>query len=469
MSLERLRVAGLPSIATLGRWLREGSLGSVELTRHCLDLVAAHDTRIHAFTALTTARALAEAAAADADFREGRDRGPLQGIPYAVKDLIDVRGEATTCHSRLRLAHRAADDAVVVRRMTEAGAVLLGKLATHEFALGGPAFDLPFPPARNPWNLAHAPGSSSSGAGAAVAAGFVRLAIGTDTAGSVRLPAAWSGAVGLKPTYDRVSREGIFPLAWSLDHCGPITASVDDARLALQAMAPRRAPCTGHDAARPITIGVPRSQFAASPELQPDVAAALERCIAALRALGLSVVDVELPPYAQFYACNWVVMLSEAFSVHRADLAQRFDDYSVTSTRRFALGATLDAGEYLDAQRLRRSLSDAVESAFGQCDLLLNPTVLRTAPRLDSFGDSFLRSQAVQASLYSVTGHPAISVPVGLDHAGLPIGLQLAAGFHREATLLRGATLLESASGWQAGAARCARPAPAAIAATLAG
>lgn len=154
---------------------------------------------------------------------------------------------------------------------------------------------------------------------------------------------------------------------------------------------------------------------------------------------GATVIDIELPSYDLFYACNWVVMLSEAFSVHRDDLQRRFDDYSVTSTRRFALGATIGAGEYLDAQRLRRRLTEAVGHVFGECDLILNPTVLSTAPRFDAFGDTFLRSRAVQASLYNVTGHPAVSVPVGLDRNGLPIGLQLAAGFHDEASLLRGA------------------------------
>lgn len=446
MSQARL-VEGLPPISTLGRWLRDGTLTSVDLARHTFDTIAQRDAGIHAFVRLTADRAMHEAAAADLGFREGVDRGPLQGIPYAVKDLIDVRGEATTCHSRLRLDHVAAVDATVVQQLTEAGAVLVGKLATHEFALGGPAFDLPFPPARNPWNLAHTPGSSSSGAGAAVAGGFVRLAVGTDTAGSVRLPASWSGVVGLKPTYDRVSRQGIFPLAWSLDHCGPVTGNVEDARLALHAMQVSRGRGQA-DGTRPLTIGVPRSQFITSAELESDVLRALDDCVSALRASGATVIDIELPPYALFYACNWVVMLAEAFAVHRNDLIRRFQDYSVTSNRRFALGATIDAGEYLDAQRLRRMLTRRVDAIFDTCDLILNPTVLKTAPRFDAFGDTFLRSHAVQASLYNVTGHPAMSVPVALDRQGLPIGMQLAAGFHDEVTLLRGAEVLEAVCGW---------------------
>ena len=220
---------GRLSIAELGRALRAGVRSSEQITRDALDRIAASDATVHAFVAVDDENAMSAARAADVELRQGHDRGFMHGIPYAVKDIIDVAGMPTTCHSKLRLDHVAVADAEITARFRNAGAIMLGKLATFEFALGGPSFDLPFPPTRNPWNLEHVPGGSSSGSAAAVAAGFVRTAIGSCTAGSIRGPAAWCGTVGMKPTYGRVSRRGVFPLAWSLDHCGPLSRSVEDA------------------------------------------------------------------------------------------------------------------------------------------------------------------------------------------------------------------------------------------------
>jgi len=225
------------SVAALGRGLRDGTLKAEGLARNALSRIAAHDGRLHAFIHVERDAAIQAACAADAELAAGRDRGPMHGIPYALKDIYDVAGLPTTCHSRLRLDAVATEDSAVAARFREGGAVLLGKLATYEFALGGPSFDLPFPPARNPWNPDRVPGGSSSGSGAAVAAGFVRVAPGSCTAGSIRGPAAWCGTVGMKPTYGRVSRRGVFPLAWSLDHCGPLARGVEDAAIALQVMA----------------------------------------------------------------------------------------------------------------------------------------------------------------------------------------------------------------------------------------
>ena len=225
-----------------------------QITRDALDRIAGIDPCLHAFVSVDGNNALRAARVADGELRQGRDRGPMHGIPYAVKDIIDVAGMATTCHSKLRLDHVASADAEVTARLRNAGAILLGKLATYEFALGGPSFDLPFPPTRNPWNLEHIPGGSSSGSAAAIAAGFVRMAIGSCTAGSIRGPAAWCGTVGIKPTYGRVSQRGVFPLAWSLDHCGPLTRSVEDAAISLQVMA-------GYDALDPSSADVPVPDF----------------------------------------------------------------------------------------------------------------------------------------------------------------------------------------------------------------
>lgn len=309
------------SIADAGRALRAGILSSETLTGRALDRIAARDARIHAFIHIDADGALGAARAADKELRNGIDRGPMHGIPYALKDIYDAAGMPTTCHSRLRLGHVAERDSVVAERFRAGGAVLLGKLATFEFALGGPSFDLPFPPTRNPWNLERAPGGSSSGSAAAIAAGYVAVAPGSCTTGSIRGPAAWCGAVGLKPTYGRVSRRGVVPLAWSLDHCGPLARTVEDAAIALQIMA-------GHDPADPasaeiavpdyraaledgvagLSVGVPRAFFEGAPGLTGDARDGIAAVLESLATLGAEVADVALPDYDLFLACGRVVM-----------------------------------------------------------------------------------------------------------------------------------------------------------------
>ena len=222
------------SIAEVGRKLRDGSITSLALTEDALARIIAIDPALNSFITVTADRARADAAAADAEFAKGIDNGPMQGVPYALKDIYDTAGIRSACHSKLRADNVPAADSVVETKFKAQGGVLLGKLATHEFALGGPSFDLPFPPARNPWNREHIPGGSSSGSGAAVAAGLVRMAMGSDTGGSIRGPAAYCGAIGLKPTYGLVSRRGVFPLSTTLDHCGPLSWTVEDSAIALQ-------------------------------------------------------------------------------------------------------------------------------------------------------------------------------------------------------------------------------------------
>ena len=220
--------------------LRAGTLHSTALTEHALARIAALDPLLHSFVLVTRERALADAERADRELTAGIDKGPMHGIPYGLKDIYDTAGIRTTCHSKLLVDNVPGEDSVVEAKLKAGGAVLLGKLATHEFAIGGPSFDLPFPPARNPWHVDHFTGGSSSGSAAAVAAGFTRVAMGSDTGGSIRGPAFYCGIVGLKPTYGRVSRRGVFPLSYTLDHCGPLTWTVEDAALSLQVIA-------GHD------------------------------------------------------------------------------------------------------------------------------------------------------------------------------------------------------------------------------
>ena len=446
-------------IAALGQGLRRGDFSAEEVTRAALARIEAEDGAIHAFVRVEAEAALAASRQADAELRAGRDRGPLHGIPYGTKDVFDVAGLPTTCHSRLRLHHRAAADAAVTARLRDAGAVLVGKLATFEFALGGTSFDLPFPPARNPWNLDHVPGGSSSGSAAAVAAGFVRFATGTCTSGSIRGPAAWCGVVGLKPSFGRVSRRGVFPLSPTMDHCGPLAASVEDVAIALGAMA-------GHDPADPgsvdrpvpdfrtglqggvkgMRIGVPWHWFEDNPALTPDAWGAIERTVALLSDAGGTIRRVVLPELAQLLACSRVIMAAEAFAIHRAELARAPSAYGEAAARRFVLGAGVGAADYLDAQRLRGRLAAAMDSVLGDHDALLTAISLGPAPSFASERNS--TAWPLQASPFNVSGHPAISMPVGLDGEGLPLAVQAVGQRFDEVGLLRLARAIERATGW---------------------
>ncbi len=450
------------SIAAMGRQLRAGQTTAEALARAALDRVAAQDGALHAFITLTADRALADARRADAAFAAGRDGGPFQGIPYALKDIYDTGGIRTTCHSKLRQDVVPAADCVVAAKLAAAGGVLLGKLATHEFAIGGPSFDLPFPPARNPWNLEHFTGGSSSGSGAAVAAGLVRMAMGSDTGGSIRGPAAYCGTVGLKPTYGRVSRRGVFPLSFTLDHTGPLTRSVEDAAITLQAIAgydaldPASADETVddylgglEDGVRGLRIGVPRAFFAGAAAATPDMLAAFDRTVALLRDAGAVVEDVALPDYALFAVCGRVILTAEAYAVHEADLRSRLADYGAITQQRLVLGATITAADLVQALRTRRVLVDAVDGVLRRYDVLLTACALAEAPRFDAVPDPNRSAIApMQTIPFNVTGHPALSVPAGLGAGGLPLAVQVVGRPFDEATTLRVGRTIERATGW---------------------
>src|SRR5690349_18152654 len=305
------------SIAETGALLRSGKVTSMALTEHAFERIKAIDPLISAFVLLTRESALAEAAAADADFARGIDKGPMQGIPHALKDIYGTAGIRTTCHSKVLIDNVPKEDSVVAAKFKAQGAVMLGKLATHEFAIGGPSFDLPFPPARNPWNPDHMPGGSSSGSGAAVAAGLFPLALGSDTGGSIRNPASCCGIVGLKPTYGLVSRRGVFPLSFTLDHVGPMTRTVADNALLLEAIA-------GHDPLDPGSVAAPSGHYRAALErgvrrlrigfirhfheadlpADPEVAAGLDNVARTLQVEGAEIRDVRLPSLGEFAAVN---------------------------------------------------------------------------------------------------------------------------------------------------------------------
>ncbi len=316
--------------------LASGKLTSAALVEQSLARIEAHDGKLNAFLLVTADEARKAARAADRARKAGKAKGPLHGIPFALKDIYETKGIRTTAHSRLLLDHVPKADSTTAAKLKAAGAILVGKLATHEFATGGPAFDGPFPPARNPWNTAHFTGGSSSGSGAAIAAGFVPLTLGSDTSGSIRGPAAFCGIAGHKPTYGLVSRAGVIPLANSLDHCGPMCWTVEDCAMMLDVIA-------GHDPSDPASadvkrpnytrslaggikgmrIGVARGIFERDIEGEPECLAAIEAALKVLSKLGAKLVDVELPPHADWDACVRVILYAEAYAIHERDLADR--------------------------------------------------------------------------------------------------------------------------------------------------
>lgn len=450
------------SIAEAGRQLRAGTTTSVALTKTALARIATHDPALNAFVLLTSDRALEDAKRADTERADGLDRGPMHGIPHALKDIYATAGLRTTCHSKLRLDVVPDADSVVAAKFAAGGAVLLGKLATHEFAIGGPSFDLPFPPARNPWNRDHVPGGSSSGSAAAVGSGMVRMAMGSDTGGSIRGPAAYCGLVGFKPTYGRVSRRGVFPLSTTLDHCGPLSISVEDSAIALQVIAGfDQLDAASGDMPVPnflasleqgvagLRIGIPRAHFATAQAATPEVIAAIDRVAALLRSAGAIVEDVALPDYDLFAACGRTIMISEAFGIHAFDLRERPDDFGAITYQRFIYGCAITSADLLAAQRLRRMLTDAVDTVLETYDALLTASALIPAPRFDTRLDPRAAASVVQTIQFNVTGHPAISVPTEVTEAGLPLGVQIAGRAWDEATILRIARSIEVLSGWE--------------------
>ena len=449
-------------IAEAGRQLRSGTLTSVALTEAALASVAALDGDLCAFVALTTERALSDARQADADFSQGIDRGPLQGIPYALKDIYATAGIRTTCHSKLFVDHVPEEDSVVAVKLVAGGGVLLGKVGTFEFAIGGPSFDLPFPPARNPWNPAHSTSGSSSGSAAAVASGMVRMAMGSDTGGSIRGPACHCGTVGLKPTYGRVSRRGVFPLSFTLDHCGPLSVSVKDTALTMQVIAgydpldpasanlavPDFSADLGKDL-KGLKIAYARSFFAGNPITSPEVLAALDASAQAIASLGAEVGEIDLPAYELFEACGRVILNAEAYAIHEQDLKTRPFAYGRYAYQRIAPGAVLSAADLVQAFRLRAELTALVNGTILKShDAVLTAAGLTPAALFEVFGRDVTRWLGMYTIPFNVTGNPALSVPTALSSSGLPLGLQIVGRAFDEVTTLRIGAAYEAVSGF---------------------
>ena len=450
------------SIAEAARLIERRDLSPVDLTAAYIERAEALDPQINAFVLATADQAIAQARVAETEIAAGRWRGHLHGIPFALKDIFSTAGIRTTGHSRVCIDAVPERDATAVTRLFEAGGVLLGKLATHEFAHGGPSFDLPFPPARNPWNTGHFTGGSSSGSGAAVAAGLAPAALGTDTGGSIRLPAALCGVVGLKPTYGLVSRRGVYPNSFTFDHAGPMTWTVADCAIVLAAIA-------GHDpedpasADRPVPdylaslggglsglrIGVVRHFHETDIETDPEVVAAFEQAVAVLQALGASIEALTLRPAKQYSDVKVTIAESELFNIHAAVLRTRPGDFGEDFLGR-ALGAVMISGsDYMDAQRERRRMLAELRPVWQRCHAIVTPTTPGPAPALGRWRTENFWQKASFTTPWNVSGGPALSQCMGYSSTGLPLALQVAGRPFDDATVLRVAHAYEQATTWR--------------------
>ena len=442
--------------------LRTQQLSPVELTQAFLDRITATDDQLHSFITVLRDQALADARLAEAEIQRGDYKGPLHGIPFALKDLYDTAGVLTTSGSRVDIERVPTEDATTTARLKGAGAILLGKLAMHEFALGGPDFTTPFPPARNPWNLDHVTGGSSSGSGSAVASGQCMGALGSCTGGSIRGPASLCGIVGLKATYGRVSRAGVVTLSWSQDHCGPMTWTVEDTAYMMQALAgydPKdpttsTAPVPDYSLSlrediRGLTIGVPRHFFfASSQDVNPEVVATVEKGLETLQELGANIQEVTIPSLDYVRAANSIIMLSEAYAFHEKNLKSRPEEYGEMVRARFRIGGLLSASDYVQAQRVRKVAIREFADVLQGVDVLVTPTMTQPAAAFEGFdGTSTVRGPSFTAP-FNLTGLPAISVPCGFTAAGLPVGMQIAGKPFDEPRLIQAAYTYQQQAGW---------------------
>jgi len=454
--------AQLPTIAGAARLIETRAMSPIELTQLCLARIHAYDGKLNSFVTVTEEHALAEARRAEAEIAAGRRKGPLHGIPVGLKDIYSTKGIRTTAHSKILADNLPAEDSTVWAKMSASGAILVGKLSTHEFAIGGPSFDLPWPPARNPWNTAHFTGGSSSGSGAAVAAGLVLGATGSDTGGSIRHPSALCGIAGVKPTYGLLSRHGIYPLAFSLDHAGPMAWTVEDCAILLQGM-------VGHDPKDPasvvvrvpdyrarlrqdlkgVRIGVIRHFHEADMPGDPEMARSVEAAAATMRELGAEIRDVRLPHLADFNACGLVIMLSEAFSIHAETFRTRFHDYGEFFRERIALATLISGPDYVQAMRMRRELTAKTLEAIKDVDVMIAAAMPGPAPKIEAVEKFGTFKRQTYALPFNITGQPVATVCCGFSGSGLPFGLQVIARAFDDATALAVAHAYERAAPWR--------------------
>ena len=445
------------TITSLARALRSREITAQAVVEQCLEQIAERGSSINAFITVLADEAREAARAADKEIDAGLYRGPLHGVPLSIKDLFDLRGTTTTAASRVRENHRAETDAVTIARLREAGAIIVGKTNLHEFALGTTNEDSAFGPVRHPLDQNRIPGGSSGGSAASVLANMAYASLGSDTGGSIRIPAALCGLVGLKPSFGDVPTAGSVPLSSTLDHVGPIARSVADARLMYVALRPAEAGPDGPDEAGPhaaagsiagTRIGVLRDYFTAV--IDPQVASAFETACSRLRDAGATLEDVTIPHAGDIAPIYLHIALSEAAAYHSKTLESRADQYTPNVRLRLEMGRYILAEDYVRALRGREVLRHEVDAALKGRDALLLPSVPIPAPKLGAAlvrvggNDEPVRNITLRLTqLFNISGHPAITVPCGKTIEGLPIGAQLVGRTNDTSGLLNTAELLE--------------------------
>jgi len=449
------------TIAEASRLIAAGKLSPVELTEACLDRIAELDHLLDSFVTLTTERARAEAKAAETAIRAGGPVSPMHGIPYCLKDIYDTAGIRTTAMSRLLADNIPTRDSFCGEKLVAAGGVLLGKNATWEFAHGGPSWDVLFPPARNAWNRDHSPAGSSSGSGAAVAAGFAPATLGSDTGGSIRSPAAANGIAGLKPTYGLVSRRGVIPNCFSHDHAGPLAWTTEDVAILMNLIA-------GYDPEDPGSASVPIPDYAAAltgdvrglvigipqtwleEELPPSAPtkAALEAALEVFKGLGATVRPVKLPPLQDYDDAKKTIAVAELFTIHGKDLRERPELFGASLRYRIIAGGLVRAEEYVQAMRWRTELARAMQATMATIDVLMLPTN-EPASKLEPVAPETLFTRRSWTTAFNVGGNPALSVCNGFNDLGLPFSLQIVGKLFDDATVLRVGDAYEKATPWR--------------------
>ncbi|TCT09614.1 amidase [Paralcaligenes ureilyticus] len=436
--------------------IRKRVVSPVELTRSVLERITDLNPTIRAFITVTPEHALAQATSAERELMLGRVRGPLHGVPFALKDIIDTAGIPTTGHSKVGMHRVPSADAILVRRLYDAGAILVGKLATFEYAHGGHSEHTPWPEPRNPWHLDYATGGSSSGSAAAVASRMVPFAIGTDTGGSIRIPAGATGIAGFKPTYGLINRTGVMTNSFTFDHCGPMARTAEDCALVLQALTghnephPDSAHSSGLDLSqdlRGLRVGLVRHFWEDDLQLDCAAVAAVESAVEVLVKCGASVETARMAPLREYNDVKWVIGESEIFAVHVEQLQARMTEYGSAFLSKTLAGSLFDAVDYICAQRERRRLLDQMKHLYERYDVLLtaggNPARLRGEYRvLNAWKVSSIYTP------FSVTGAPAISVCAGFTTEGLPLSIQIAGRPFEDWRVLRVAHAYEKATGW---------------------
>lgn len=456
------RISDFFTLQAASKLIKQRKLSAVELLEIQLKRIKLYDKQLNSFIFVCENEALAAARIADSEIASGRYKGPLHGIPIGLKDVYDTAGIPTTCHSKILQHNIPSQNAYSVERLKQAGAIILGKLATHEFAFGGPSFDLPWPPARNPWDISRFTGGSSSGTAAAVASGLVLGGTATDTGGSARTPAAYCGITGLKPTYGLISRTGISLLAPSLDHAALMAWNTEDCALLLQAMA-------GYDPSDPASVNFPIPDYSAklndeikglrigflrhfyttTCKANPAVYNAIETAARKFEEMGCIVEEIELSPISEWAACGNLFMFAEAFSIHKTNLQNRFTDYGEIFRDRMVLGGLFTEEDYHHALCRKREFTQELDNVMKNFDIILTATTFNEAPKVEAVTKFSILERPALTIAFNLTGNPAMSLCCGFTDTRLPLSMQLIAKRFDEVTLLQVANAYENATPWR--------------------